>query len=61
MLDIFIDMEKRGILGEDNLSGLKNLCAEINISLLKRIEEFELNLFGKTKQKPKRPLSHSCP
>ncbi|NWR65642.1 CASP8 protein, partial [Bucorvus abyssinicus] len=60
MLDIFIDMEKRGILGEDNLSVLKNLCAEINISLLKRIEEYELNLFGKTKQKPKRPLSHKA-
>ncbi|NXG71467.1 CASP8 protein, partial [Baryphthengus martii] len=46
MLDIFIDMEKKGILGEDNLSTLKSLCAEINISLLKRIEEYELNLFG---------------
>ncbi|NXG48311.1 CASP8 protein, partial [Psilopogon haemacephalus] len=48
MLDIFIDMEKKGILGADNLSMLKSLCAEINISLLKRIEEYELNLFGKT-------------
>ncbi|NXY85964.1 CASP8 protein, partial [Alcedo cyanopectus] len=46
MLDIFTDMEKKGILGEDNLSILKNLCAEINISLLKRIEEYELNLLG---------------
>ncbi|NXX17085.1 CASP8 protein, partial [Podargus strigoides] len=46
MLDIFIEMEKKGILGEDNLNILKNLCAEINISLLKRIEEYELNLFG---------------
>ncbi|XP_074884241.1 caspase-8 isoform X1 [Buteo buteo] len=46
MLDIFIEMEKKGILGEDNLSILKSLCAEINISLLKRIEEYELNLFG---------------
>ncbi|KAM6079981.1 caspase-8 isoform 2-T2 [Theristicus caerulescens] len=46
MLDVFIEMEKKGILGEDNLTMLKSLCAEINISLLKRIEEFELNLFG---------------
>ncbi|KAM9284186.1 caspase-8 [Cariama cristata] len=46
MLDVFIEMEKKGILGEDNLSILKSLCAEINISLLKRIEEYELNLFG---------------
>ncbi|NXI50834.1 CASP8 protein, partial [Chloroceryle aenea] len=46
MLDIFTDMEKKGILGEDNLSTLKSVCAEINISLLKRIEEYELNLFG---------------
>ncbi|NXK19888.1 CASP8 protein, partial [Arenaria interpres] len=46
MLDVFMEMEKKGILGEDNLSILKRLCAEINISLLKRIEEYELNLFG---------------
>ncbi|XP_064016841.1 caspase-8-like isoform X2 [Pogoniulus pusillus] len=48
MLDIFIDMEKKGILGEDNLSILKSRCAEINPSLLKKIEEYELNLLGKT-------------
>ncbi|NXU23690.1 CASP8 protein, partial [Thalassarche chlororhynchos] len=46
MLGVFTEMEKKGILGEDNLSILKSLCAEINISLLKRIEEYELNLFG---------------
>ncbi|XP_009944511.1 PREDICTED: caspase-8, partial [Leptosomus discolor] len=46
MLDIFTEMEKKGILGEDNLSILKRVCAEINISLSKRIEEYELNLFG---------------
>ncbi|NXT00966.1 CASP8 protein, partial [Jacana jacana] len=46
MLDVFIEMEKKGILGEDNLSILKRLCAEINISLLKRIEDYELSLFG---------------
>ncbi|KAM9287039.1 caspase-8 isoform 2-T2 [Morus bassanus] len=46
MLDVFTEMEKKGILGEDNLGFLKNLCAEINISLLKRIEEYELNLVG---------------
>ncbi|NXG64283.1 CASP8 protein, partial [Hemiprocne comata] len=46
MLDVFIDMEKKGILGEGNLNILKRLCAEINFSLLKRIEEYELNLFG---------------
>ncbi|NXT95329.1 CASP8 protein, partial [Anhinga rufa] len=58
MLDVFIEMEKKGILGEDNLGVLKNLCAEINASLLKRIEEYELNLFGK-QNKTKRPLSHT--
>ncbi|NWH72460.1 CASP8 protein, partial [Piaya cayana] len=42
MLDVFIEMEKKGILGEENLSKLKTLCANINISLLKRIEEYEL-------------------
>ncbi|XP_075612442.1 caspase-8 [Balearica regulorum gibbericeps] len=46
MLDVFTEMEKKGILGEDNLNILKSLCAEINLVLLKRIEEYELNLFG---------------
>ncbi|KAM6307421.1 caspase-8-like [Aegotheles albertisi] len=45
-LDVFIEMEKKGILGEDNRSVLKSVCAEINFSLLKRIEEYELKLFG---------------
>ncbi|NWU92254.1 CASP8 protein, partial [Upupa epops] len=43
MLDVFIDMEKKGILGEDNLDLLKKLCQEINLSLLKRIEEYQVN------------------
>ncbi|NWW92370.1 CASP8 protein, partial [Rhynochetos jubatus] len=51
MLDVFIEMERKGILGEGNLHVLKSLCAEINTSLLKRIEEYELNLLGKTNQK----------
>ncbi|NXO51829.1 CASP8 protein, partial [Aramus guarauna] len=46
MLDVFTEMEKKGILGEDNLNILKSLCAEINLVLLKRIEDYELNLFG---------------
>ncbi|NXU74036.1 CASP8 protein, partial [Oreotrochilus melanogaster] len=46
MLDIFVEMEKKEILGKDNLNILKRLCAEVNPSLLKRIEEYELNLFG---------------
>ncbi|KAK2532122.1 caspase-8 [Columba livia] len=46
MLDLFIEMEKKRILAEDNLSILKHLCAEINVSLLKRIEEYELNIVG---------------
>ncbi|XP_065696991.1 caspase-8-like [Patagioenas fasciata] len=46
MLDLFIEMEKKRILTGDNLSILKHLCAEINVSLLKRIEEYELNVVG---------------
>ncbi|XP_017927167.1 caspase-8 [Manacus vitellinus] len=45
MLDIFIEMEKKGLLGKDNLSVLKSLCEKINISLWNRIED-GLNLFG---------------
>ncbi|NWV10645.1 CASP8 protein, partial [Ptilonorhynchus violaceus] len=45
MLDIFTEMEKKGLLGKDNLSMLKSLCEKINISLWNRIED-GLNLFG---------------
>ncbi|XP_027735920.1 caspase-8-like isoform X2 [Empidonax traillii] len=45
MLDIFAEMEKKGLLGKDNLSELKSLCEKINISLWDRIED-QLNLFG---------------
>lgn len=58
MLDVFIEMEKKGILGEDNLTVLKTLCEKIDKSLLKKIEEYELNLFGKLNQTKTRPLSH---
>lgn len=49
MLDILTEMEKKGLLGKDNLSMLKNLCEKINISLWNRIED-GLNLFGKAEQ-----------
>ncbi|OWK58436.1 Caspase-8 [Lonchura striata] len=45
MLDILIEMEKKGLLGKDNLSMLKSLCEKINISLWNRIED-GLKLFG---------------
>ncbi|NWW01648.1 CASP8 protein, partial [Oreocharis arfaki] len=45
MLDILTEMEKKGLLGKDNLSMLKNLCEKVNISLWNRIED-GLNLFG---------------
>ncbi|NWW79622.1 CASP8 protein, partial [Climacteris rufus] len=45
MLDIFTEMEKKGLLGKDNLSLLKSLCEKINISLWNRIED-GLDLFG---------------
>ncbi|NXX93771.1 CASP8 protein, partial [Centropus bengalensis] len=44
MLDVFIEMEKKGLLGEDNLSRLKGLCLNINFSLWKRIDDYESNL-----------------
>ncbi|NXU56517.1 CASP8 protein, partial [Turnix velox] len=47
MLDLFIEMEKKGILRKDYLNTLKCLCEEIkNINLLKRIQEYESNLTG---------------
>lgn len=50
MLDVFIEMEKKGILREDNLTVLKTICGKVDKSLLKKIEEYGLNSFGKTKQ-----------
>uniref|UniRef100_A0A8B9NRD3 Caspase-8 n=1 Tax=Apteryx owenii TaxID=8824 RepID=A0A8B9NRD3_APTOW len=46
MIDVFIEMEKKGILGEDNLKVLKTLCDKVDKSLVKKIEEYELNLCG---------------
>lgn len=55
MLDILTEMEKKGLLGKDNLSMLKNLCEKINISLWNRIED-GLNLFGKAEQNSLFPI-----
>eukprot|EP00069_Balaena_mysticetus_P004756 bmy_17602T0 len=41
LLDIFIEMEKRVILGERNLDTLKRICEQINRSLLKKINDYE--------------------
>ncbi|OXB60613.1 hypothetical protein ASZ78_001146 [Callipepla squamata] len=45
MLDVFIEMEKKGILREDNLTVLKTICGKVDKSLLKKIEEYGLNSF----------------
>lgn len=41
LLDIFIEMEKRVILGEGKLDILKRVCAQVNKSLLKIINDYE--------------------
>uniref|UniRef100_A0A8C9A987 Caspase-8 n=1 Tax=Prolemur simus TaxID=1328070 RepID=A0A8C9A987_PROSS len=41
LLDIFIEMEKRVILGERNLDTLKRVFGKINKSLLKKINDYE--------------------
>ncbi|XP_054442186.1 caspase-8 [Pteronotus mesoamericanus] len=41
LLDIFIEMEKRVILGERNLDTLKRICHQVNKSLLKKINDYE--------------------
>nr|WJJ61469.1 caspase 8 [Andrias davidianus] len=41
MLDIFIEMEKKGILGEDNLDILKEKCEKIDKGLVKNIEDYQ--------------------
>ncbi|XP_043854683.1 caspase-8 [Dromiciops gliroides] len=41
LIDIFIEMEKRGLLGEENLDDLKAVCDVIDKNLLKKIKDFE--------------------
>ncbi|KAK1336540.1 hypothetical protein QTO34_002571 [Cnephaeus nilssonii] len=41
LLDIFMEMEKRLILGERNLDTLKRICKQINLSLLGKISAYE--------------------
>ncbi|KAM5324997.1 caspase-8 isoform 1-T6 [Glossophaga mutica] len=41
LLDIFIEMEKRVLLGERNLDTLKQICCRVNESLLKKINDYE--------------------
>nr|XP_033801302.1 caspase-8-like [Geotrypetes seraphini] len=41
MLDIFIEMEKKAILGKDDLDTLKCSCGKINRQLLMTIQEYE--------------------
>uniref|UniRef100_K7FHJ8 Caspase-8 n=1 Tax=Pelodiscus sinensis TaxID=13735 RepID=K7FHJ8_PELSI len=42
MIDVLIEMEKKGLLAEENLKTLKTICEKIDKSLLKKIEEYEL-------------------
>lgn len=41
LLDIFMEMEKRLILGERNLDTLRRICKQINLSLLDKISAYE--------------------
>ncbi|XP_006862048.1 PREDICTED: caspase-8 isoform X2 [Chrysochloris asiatica] len=41
LLDIFIEMERRGMLGERNMNTLKRICNQINKSLLLKISAYE--------------------
>ncbi|XP_074155174.1 caspase-8 [Sminthopsis crassicaudata] len=43
LIDIFIEMEKRGILGEENLENLKDVCDIIDKTLVKKIQDYELS------------------
>ncbi|NXC97565.1 CASP8 protein, partial [Certhia familiaris] len=60
MLNILTEMEKKGLLGKDNLSMLKSLCEKINISLWNRIED-GLNLLGQEEMLTTERGSTGCP
>ncbi|XP_044526575.1 caspase-8-like [Gracilinanus agilis] len=52
LMELFIEMEKRGILGEDNLDALKTVCDQIDKNLLKKIKEYEINKEGSMERFP---------
>lgn len=41
LLEIFVEMEKRTMLAENNLETLKSICDQVNKSLLGKIEDYE--------------------
>lgn len=51
LLDIFIEMEKRDILGDERLDTLKRLCEQVNRSLLQTIVQYEKQR-GEGRMKP---------
>uniref|UniRef100_G1PSK3 Caspase-8 n=1 Tax=Myotis lucifugus TaxID=59463 RepID=G1PSK3_MYOLU len=62
LLDIFMEMEKRLILGEKNLDTLKRICGQINRSLLDKISAYEkiaMEVIGSRKGSPETALRHS--
>uniref|UniRef100_H3A526 Caspase-8 n=1 Tax=Latimeria chalumnae TaxID=7897 RepID=H3A526_LATCH len=41
MLEVLIEMEKKGILGEYDLKELKEVCGNVNFTLVEKIENYE--------------------
>ncbi|XP_012866144.1 PREDICTED: caspase-8 isoform X2 [Dipodomys ordii] len=52
LLDIFMEMEKRVLLGDRNLDVLKKICEQINKSLLIKINDYESNRNDRTGNMP---------
>ncbi|XP_069851906.1 caspase-8 [Dipodomys merriami] len=50
LLDIFMEMEKRVLLGDRNLDVLKKICEQINKSLLSKINDYESNRNDRTER-----------
>lgn len=46
LLEIFVEMEKRTMLAENNLETLKSICDQVNKSLLGKIEDYERSSTG---------------
>ncbi|XP_045431360.1 caspase-8 isoform X2 [Pipistrellus kuhlii] len=60
LLDIFMEMEKRLILGERNLDTLKKICRQINLSLLDKISAYEELSKDYPREQESEPQEQNC-
>nr|XP_005995476.1 PREDICTED: caspase-8-like [Latimeria chalumnae] len=61
MLEVLIEMEKKGILGEYDLKELKEVCGNVNFTLVEKIENYEKKMKALQEQIPRMELNVNQP